>query len=97
VVYVQKIIDAIQKAEHVVDVFVGQDQGIYVAQYDSDNQLVVQDTDENEEPIYEMRVSRSFVPNAGFVKQSTGEDVEERFQKWAESITLVVEGQETEG
>lgn len=96
VVYVQKIIDAIQKAEHVVDVYMGENQGVFVAQYDSDNQLVVQDTDENEEPIYEMRVSRSFVPNAGFVKQSTGEDVEEQFQKWAESITLVVEGQETE-
>lgn len=92
VVYVQKIIDAIQKAGHVVDVYLGQGQGIFVAQYDSDNQLVVQDEDENGNPIYEMRVSRSFVPNAGFVKQSTGEDDEEQFQKWAESITLAVEG-----
>lgn len=93
VVYVQKIIDAIQNAEHVVDVYIGQNQGVYVAQYDSDNQLVVQDEDENEEPIYEKRVIRSFIPNAGFVKQSTGEGLEEQFQKWAESITLVVEGQ----
>ena len=92
VVYVQKIIDAIQKSEHVVDVFVGENQGVFIAQYDSDNQLVVQDVDENENPIYEKRVSRSFIPNAGFVKQSTGEDLEEGFQKWAESITLVVEG-----
>lgn len=94
VVYVQKIIDAIQKAEHVVDVYIGEDQGIYVVQYDSDNNIVVQGQDTNQDPIYELKVTRSFVPSSGFVKQSTGADIEADFQTWAEAMVFVVEGQE---
>lgn len=94
VVYVQKIIDAIQKAEHVVDVYIGEDQGIYVVQYDSDNNIVVQGQDTNQNPIYELKVTRSFVPSSGFVKQSTGADIEAGFQTWAEAMVFVVEGQE---
>lgn len=95
VVYVQKIIDAIQKADHVVDVFIDTEnnQGIFVAQYDSDNNLVNQNPDSSGDPYYEKQVTRSFVPNAGFVKQSTGSGAESDFLKWSESITLLVEGQ----
>lgn len=96
VVYVQKIIDAIQKAEHVVDVYIDQEnsQGIFVVQYDSDNNLINQNPDTSGDPYYEMPVTRSFVPNAGFVKQSSGSGAEADFQKWSESITLQIEGQE---
>lgn len=95
IVYMQKVIDAIQKADHVVDVSVEDGQGIFIAQYDNYNQLVVQELDENENPIYEKKIVRYIVPNAGFVKQSTGEGEEEVLPKWADSI-LVAEPDEEE-
>lgn len=95
VVYVQKIIDAIQKAEHVVDVFVGENQGVYVAQYDSDNNLIVQ-SGTVQEPVYEKKIERSFIPVSGFVKQSSGDGVEAEILKWANALVFVVEGQEEE-
>ena len=93
VVYVQKIVDAIQKTEHVKDVRIDESdgQGIYIAQYDNKNQLVVQDLDEREEPIYLKKVERYFIPNSGYVKQSSGQDLEEQFPLWADSITLEAE------
>lgn len=95
VVYVQKIIDAIQKADHVVDVYIGENQGVYVVQYDSDNNLIVQN-DSGVTPVYERKVERSFVPVSGFVKQSSGEGVEAEIMQWANSLVFVVEGQDEE-
>ena len=63
-------------------------------QYDSDNNIIVQGQDANQDPIYEMKVTRSFVPSSGFVKQSTGADAEADFQTWAEAMVFVVDGQE---
>lgn len=93
VVYVQKIVDAIQKTEHVKDVRIDESdgQGIYIAQYDNENRLVVQDLDEHEEPVYLKKVERYFIPNSGYVKQSSGQDLEEQFPLWADSITLEAE------
>lgn len=89
-VYVQKILDTIQQVEHVVDVHINKDlpdsQGIFVAQYDDDNNLIVTD-----EGGYEQYVERYFIPNSGFVKQSSGSGVEEGLLTWRESIVLTVE------
>ena len=92
VVYVQKIIDAIQKADHVVDVYIDNGttdlQGIFIAQYDDDNNLIpVTDGGSN----YEHRIERSFTPNSGFMKQSSREGVEADLQTWREAITLRLE------
>ncbi|MDR1091337.1 MAG: hypothetical protein LBL79_09700, partial [Prevotella sp.] len=77
VIYVQKVIDAIQKADHVSDVYISDlasdHQGVFVAQYDDDNLLI---EDENNPGNYEKRVERMFTPNGGFVKQSSKEGLE---------------------
>lgn len=99
VVYVQKIIDAIQAAEHVVDVYIDNGatdhQGIFVAQYDDDNHLIVTAVDSEENPTsYEKRIDRFFVPNSGYIKESTKAGEEVGLQTWKEAITLKVEGEE---
>lgn len=96
VIYTQKIIDAIQKADHVVDVYVDTTnsdlQGIFIAQYDDDNLLIPVETDDNGEVIsYEQRVDRCFVPNSGFIKQSSRSGEEESIMTWKEAITLKIE------
>jgi hypothetical protein len=97
VVYVQKVIDAIQQADHVLDVYVSNKssdlQGIFVAQYDDDNHLIVADSDVNGDPVsYEQRIDRLFIPNSGFIKQSTKSGEEAGLQTWKESIVLKLEG-----
>lgn len=94
VVYVQKIIDAIQRSKYVTDVFVdtSNQQGIFVAQYDDSNRLIaVQGGAEHSN--VEHRVSRFFVPNGGFVKQSSKEGDEALLPMWRESIILKIDGQ----
>ena len=92
-VYAQKIIDAIQSAEHVVDVYINPEsasQGIFVVMYDDDDYLIP--VDPNAEKLtYEQRVTRSFVPNSGYVKQSTETGEEAGFQGWRSAMTFVVE------
>ena len=92
-VYAQKIIDAIQSAEHVVDVYINPEsasQGIFVVMYDDDDHLIPVDPNADT-PTYEQRVTRSFVPNSGYVKQSTEEGAESGFQGWRSAMTFVVE------
>ena len=96
VIYTQKIIDAIQRAEHVVDVHistVASDlQGIFIAQYDDDNNLIpVQYGDGGEVLSYEHKVDRCFIPNSGFLKQSSRSGDEETLLTWKEAITLKIE------
>lgn len=98
VVYVQKIIDAIQAAEHVVDVYIDNGatdyQGIFVAQYDDDNKLIVTATDsQGSATSYEKRIDRYFVPNSGYIKESTKTGDEATLQTWKEAITLKIEGE----
>lgn len=91
VVYVQKIIDAIQKAEHVLDVYINPEtdsQGIFVAQYDDDNNLIPVTEGGTD---YEHAVERCFTPNSGFMKQSSKTGAEESLQTWKEAITLRLE------
>ncbi len=92
-IYTQKIIDAIQSAEHVVDVYINPNsasQGIFVVMYDDDDHLVP--VDPNAETLtYEQPVSRSFVPNSGYIKQSTETGEEAGFQGWRAAMTFVVE------
>lgn len=92
VIYVQKIIDAIQKADHVKDVYINDDatdrQGIFIAQYDDDNNLI-------EQPAggYEMLVKRCFMPNSGYIKESSEDEgtPEENLPSWRKSIILAIE------
>ena len=74
VVYVQKIIDAIQSTENVVDVYIdtstSDQQGVFVAQYDDNNLLVPTQTDGDGVAIgYERKVERFFAPNSGCMTQ----------------------------
>lgn len=89
-IYSQKIIDAIQSAEHVMDVQVDagatDKQGIFIAQYDDDNNLIVDETGESIQ-----KVGRYFVPNSGYVKESTGEGEEADLPTWRQSIILKLE------
>lgn len=89
VVYFQKIIDAIQKAEHVVDVYIDnrEEQGIFLAQYDDDNTLIPV----SEGGKYEHKIDRFIIPNSGYLKQSSSTGVEADFPTWKESITLKIE------
>lgn len=86
-VYVQKIIDAIQRVEHVTDVFIDNNStdfnGIFVAQYDDDNNLI---TDEQGHIL--KRVERYFIPNSGFLRQSDGTA---GLPRWSETIKFIVE------
>lgn len=98
-IYTQKIIDAIQQAEHVVDVYAGNiatdNQGFFVAQYDDDNNLIpTAHNDDGSVKSYETKVERCFIPNSGYIKESTDEvgTLEELLPTWRESINLVIEG-----
>lgn len=98
VIYAQKVIDAIQTAEHVVDVYVNNaatdKQGIFIAQYDDDNNLIPrQVADDGTVITYEERVTRYFLPNSGYVKESTGQDEEASLPTWRSAIVLKVEGE----
>ncbi len=90
VVYAQKIVDAIQSAEHVTDVQVDNgdtdQQGIFVAQYDDDDNII---TDEHGAKMH--KITRLFVPNSGYVRESTGQGVEADLPKWRQAITLKLE------
>ena len=90
VVYSQKIVDAIQNAEHVTDVQIDSEatdkQGIFVAQYDDDNNIIVDD-----EGVKLQKVGRYFTPNSGYIKQSTGTGDEADLPTWAQSIILKLE------
>lgn len=95
-VYVQKIIDAIQQSEHVVDVYIdnkaSDSQGVFIAQYNDDNHLIATKFNEEGQPIsYEQRIDRFFIPNSGFIKQSSKSDEESNLQSWRESIVLKLE------
>lgn len=90
VVYVQKIIDSIQSVNHVTDVEISSDdndnQGIFVASYDDDNNLI---KDDNGNPL--VKVGRYFIPNSGYIKQSTGTGAEADILQWKDTIIFKLE------
>ena len=87
IIYTQKNIDAIQSAEHVTDVQIDNEnsdhQGIFVAQYNDDNNLIVGTDGQKLQ-----KVGRYFVPNSGYVKESTGEGDESDLPTWRQAIIL---------
>lgn len=86
-VYIQKIIDVIQRVDHVTDVYIDNTStdtaGVFVAQYDDDNNLIA---DKHGNIL--RRVDRFFLPNSGFIKQGSEED---GLPRWSETIKFVVE------
>lgn len=89
-VYVQKIIDCLQRVDHVTDVFIdtaaSDSNGIFVAQYDDDNNLISDKSGQ-----VQHRVERFFIPNSGFLKQATDSAEESLLPKWRETIKFIVE------
>lgn len=89
-VYAQKVIDSIQSVEHVTDVSVSSDdtdhQGIFVAKYDDDNHLI---KDENGN--VQTKIGRYYIPNSGYIKQSSCADEEVDIPLWRDTIILKLE------
>lgn len=83
-IYAQKVIDAIQKVEHVTDVWVNPDgavdQGIFIAQYD-DNDVLGE----------LKKIDRKCYSSSGYIKQSTQKDAEADLPTFREAIALELE------
>lgn len=83
-IYEQKVIDAIQKVEHVTDVQIDKNasvnQGVYIAQYD-DNDNLGELT----------RIDRKVYLSSGYAKQSTKLDSETDLPTFREAIVLKLE------
>ena len=83
-VYSQKIIDAIQKVEHVTDVHIDHeasvDQGIFIAQYNDNNELG---------PL--TKIERKCYLASGYAKQSTQQDAESELPTFREAIVIKLE------
>lgn len=95
VLYAQKVIDAIQKADHVVDVYIDTEagQGIFVAQYNDDNNLIEVAPESPDPDKYLLKVKRSATSSAGYFRESTKEGQEANIPQWKEAIILKVEGE----
>lgn len=88
VVYINKIVDAIFHAEHVVDVFVDPEddtKGIFVVMHDDDDTIIMVNGSS------EQKITRSFVPNSGFLKESTGQGEEKDIPEWKDCIKFTIE------
>lgn len=83
-VYSQKIIDAIQKVEHVTDVHIDHEasveQGIFIAQYNDNNELGSL-----------TKIERKCYLASGYAKQSTQQDAESELPTFREAIVIKLE------
>ena len=83
-VYSQKIIDAIQKVEHVTDVHIDHEasveQGIFIAHYNDNNELG---------PL--TKIERKCYLASGYAKQSTQQDAESELPTFREAIVIKLE------
>ena len=83
-IYSQKIIDAIQKVEHVTDVHIDHEasveQGIFIAQYNDNNELG---------PL--TKIERKCYLASGYAKQSTQQDAESELPTFREAIVIKLE------
>ena len=83
-VYSQKIIDAIQKVEHVTDVHIDHEasveRGIFIAQYNDNNELG---------PL--TKIERKCYLASGYAKQSTQQDAESELPTFREAIVIKLE------
>lgn len=82
-VYAIKVIDAIQKVEHVTDVYIDDsatpEQGIFLASYNTDDIL--------QSPVKVKRVAKTV---SGYIKQSTGSGAELNIPTFKQAIKLKV-------
>ncbi len=83
-IYAQKVIDAIQKTEHVMDVHIDPNasvsQGIFIAQYDDNDQLGEL-----------QKIDRKVYTSSGYIKQSTKKDAEAALPTFREAIAIELE------
>lgn len=83
-IYSQKIIDAIQKVEHVTDVHIDHEasveQGIFIAQCNDNNELG---------PL--TKIERKCYLASGYAKQSTQQDAESELPTFREAIVIKLE------
>lgn len=82
--YAQKVIDAIQKTEHVTDVWINPEasasQGIFIAQYDDDDHLGEL-----------TKIERKVYTSSGYVRQSTKQGEESTMPTFREAIAVELE------
>lgn len=82
--YAQKVIDAIQKTEHVTDVWINPEasalQGIFIAQYDDDDHLGEL-----------TKIERKVYTSSGYVRQSTKQGEESEMPTFREAIAVELE------
>lgn len=82
--YAQKVIDAIQKTEHVTDVWINPEasasQGIFIAQYDDDDHLGEL-----------TKIERKVYTSSGYVRQSTKTGEESSIPTFREAIAIELE------
>lgn len=83
-VFISKVIDAIQSVDHVTDVFINPsdvvNQGIFLASYNSDGTL---------QP--ESEITRVAKPLSGYLKQSSGINIEKDIPTFRDAIVLKIE------
>lgn len=83
-IYTQKVIDAIQKTEHVTDVYIDPNasvaQGIFIAQYNDNDELGEL-----------QKIDRKAYTSSGYAKQSTKKDAEAALPTFREAIALELE------
>lgn len=84
VLYAQKVIDAIQRVEHVTDVQIDKNaavtQGVFIAQYDDNDQLGEL-----------TQIERKVYLSSGYAKQSTKQGDESELPTFREAIALELE------
>lgn len=82
--YAQKVIDAIQRTEHVTDVWINPEasasQGIFIAQYDDDDHLGEL-----------TKIERKVYTSSGYVRQSTKKGEESSMPTFREAIAIELE------
>lgn len=82
--YAQKVIDVIQKTEHVTDVWINPEasasQGIFIAQYDDDDHLGEL-----------TKIERKVYTSSGYVRQSTKQGEESAMPTFREAIAVELE------
>ena len=83
-VYVSKVIEVIRRAAHVTDVWIDEDavpeQGVFLASYDDDGHLTAP-----------QKVARMTHTSSGYLRESTGKDIESTLPTFRQSLKLIVD------
>lgn len=90
VIYAYDVINAIKSVEHITDVQIDSEstdqQGIFIVQYDDDNNFILGDDGSKL-----LKINRYVTPNSGFVNESSGTGDEADVPTWSQSIILKLE------